>query len=109
MISVTIGKRWLIWGLVPLVALLVAGPGTVWAASVGNGSFETGDLTDWSTVIPTGGFINIVSSADGNTPQDGALFARLKTNGPGSYTILSQSVTVSAGDEVSGYAYFATE
>ena len=107
MIGVTFAKRWLILGLVPLVALLIAGSGIVWAATVANGSFETGDLTGWSTVIPTNGFISIVSSADGETPKDGALFARLKTNGPGSFTILSQSVTVSAGDEVSGYAYFA--
>jgi len=106
MTGLTFAKRWLILGLVPLVALLVGGSGIVWAASVVNGSFETGDLTGWSTDIPAEGFIEVISAADTNTPKDGAKFAHLKTNGPGSFTTLSQSVTLSTGDEISGYAYF---
>ena len=87
----------------PLLVLVI-GLGTVWAAGLTNGSFETTTTAGWTEVVPTGGAIAVVTSADGTDSVDGTYFARLKTNGPGSFTTLSRDVTVAAGDTVSGWA-----
>ena len=76
------------------------------ALGIENPSFETGDYTGWDSYIPLGGWINIVSSHSAYTPQDGIYFALLKTNGPGSYTTLSQTFHASAGSKISGWAFF---
>ncbi len=91
-------------------------------ANIVNGSFETGDLTGWSAVIPVGGSINIVGShtdpmtysdwggptvygTTSWTPTEGNVFALLKTDGPGSITQLYQSFTAAAGDTLT-FDYF---
>lgn len=74
-------------------------------AAVTNGSFETGDLTGWSWIIPEGASIDVVTGhADpegtGTTswaPTDGSYFALLKTDGPGSLTRLYQSYSMTPG------------
>lgn len=98
-------RRWLLLGFVPLL-LLGVGLGTALAAGLINGGFEEGTTNGWTETIPSGGSINVVGAADGNVPVEGSFFAHIKTNGPGSQTKLSQSVSVAAGDTVSGYAYF---
>lgn len=81
--------------------------------SISNPGFDTGDLSSWTPMIPPGGSAGAVSShvavpADGTTfaPVDGSHFALLKTDGPGSFTTLSQSFLADAGDEISGSAFF---
>ncbi len=82
-----------------------------------NGGFEEGDDSGWTEVIPSGGYIHVIPSytADwGNGPiyypPQGDWFALLKTDGPNSYTTLSQTFTAAAGDTISGWAFFdATE
>lgn len=68
-------------------------------AGVTNGSFESGDLTGWSSIVPAGASIDVVTSHSDPTgtgttswtATDGAYFALLKTDGPGSLTRLYQS------------------
>jgi hypothetical protein len=71
-----------------------------------NPNFETGNLSGWTTKIPFGGFVHIVPSGAGFTAKVGAYFALLKTNGPGSFTTLSQSFAAAPGDTISGWAFF---
>ena len=99
-------NRWLLLGFMPLLVLVI-GLGTAWAAGLTNGSFETGTTQGWTKVIPAGGSITVETAADGNGPMDGTFFARLTTNGPGSFTTLRRVVTVAAGAMISGSAYFA--
>lgn len=76
-------------------------------ANLTNGSFETGDLTGWPTIVPSGGSINVVTShsepappATGTTnwaATDGSYFALLKTDGPQSWTMLGQVFYAPAG------------
>lgn len=78
-------------------------------AGVINGSFETGDLTGWTAVVPDGASINVVASHSdlGGTgmtswgPTDGSAFALLKTDGPGSLSQLYQSFYATAGASIS--------
>src|SRR5439155_10688183 len=83
-------------------------------------------LTGWTAVIPVGGSIDVVTSynaiVSGNwdtgypngqpgspvtySPVDGSQFAVLKTDGPGSFTTLSQTFTANAGDRITGWAFF---
>jgi len=73
-------------------------------AALTNGSFETGDLTGWTAVLPIGGSASAVTGhsdlgGTGTTswvPTDGSYFALLKTDGPGSLTRLYQTFTVPA-------------
>lgn len=69
-----------------------------------NPGFENGSLSGWSTFIPFGGFI--VVDSPGAPDGGGSFHARLKTNGPGSFTRLFQSFPASAGDVITGAAFF---
>ena len=83
--------------------------------TLANNGFETGDLTGWSTTIPVGASVSVVSShtdlsggATGTTswlPNEGSYFALLKTDSPGNICHLTQSFSASAGD-VLKFAYF---
>lgn len=84
-------------------------------ANLTNGSFETGDLTGWTAVLPVGGFASVFTnynestpSATGTTnwsPTDGSFFTMLKTDGPGSMSKLYQSFYASPGASLS-FDYF---
>lgn len=83
---------------------------------VDNGSFENG-LTGWIQTVPVGASISTVSTfvrvapsiPKTYNPIDGTRFALLKTDGPGNYTSLRQTISVCPGDTVEGYAFFYTE
>lgn len=68
-------------------------------AGVTNGSFETGDLTGWSSTVPAGASIDVVTvhsdpTGTGTTswgPTDGSYFALLKGGEAGGVTQLYQS------------------
>lgn len=94
--------------IVATIFIFTAVPAVASSHVINNPDFETGDLSGWSTVIPSGGFAGATTSSNGYTPKNGSYFALLKTDGPGSYTTLSQQFTVSAGDIVSGWAFFYT-
>ena len=89
-----------------IAAMLVVSLAVVPAmASLENGDFETGDLSGWTLALPPGGAGGAVNSATNFnplsddhdwSPAGGDWFAWLKTDGPGSFTTLSQSFTVSA-------------
>jgi hypothetical protein len=75
-----------------------------------NGSFEN-DFIDWNVVVPVGASAQTVSIFDLFSPLvfrpiDGCYFALLKTDGPGSYTTVSQTLDVKAGDKIEGWAFF---
>jgi len=84
-------------------------------ANLTNGSFETGDITGWTAVLPVGGSASVVTdyseptpSATGTTswvPTDGSYFTVLKTDGPGSMSKLYQSFYASPGASLS-FDYF---
>lgn len=93
--------------MVAMVLVLGTVGGTAMAAPGGftNPSFEVG-LTGWTAAVPTGGFAGAVTNHGGYNPVHGSYFALLKTDGPGSYTTLSQTFSVEAGDAISGWAFF---
>ncbi|MBD7911192.1 hypothetical protein [Clostridium cibarium] len=75
-----------------------------------NGSFENA-FADWNVVVPTGAsaetvFIFEPSSTLIYRPIDECYFALLKTDGPGSYTTISQTFAAKAGDKIEGWAFF---
>ena len=91
-------------------------------AGLTNGSFETGDLTGWITVLPVGASASVVTSHSDTTwpsgvkppvvpgvtawgPTDGSYFALLKTDGPGSLSQLYRSFYATAGTSLS-FDYF---
>ena len=81
------------------------------AVSLVNGDFETGDFSGWNKNIPPGGSAQVVTTHTGYggstyTPISGTYFAELKTDGGGSYTTISQSLTMNMNDELSGWAAF---
>jgi len=73
-----------------------------------NGSFETGDLIDWTADVPSGASASAVTShsepvplATGTTswtPTDGHYFALLKIDGPSNITSLYHSFTAPAAN-----------
>ena len=89
------------------LAVLISAAGA--QAGLTNGSFESGDLTGWSAVIPAGASINVVAShsdpgGTGTTswgPTDGSAFALVKTDGAGSLSQLYQSFYATAGASIS--------
>jgi len=69
-----------------------------------NSGFETGDLTGWTPNVPSGGSAAAVTTGQGGiTPLSGNWMAELKTDGPGSFTTLSQSILLGVGDSVHGF------
>jgi len=91
--------------------VLVLGMAAVAKATLVNGGFEEGDFTGWTKYVPYGGSAQVVTSHTGDqgtnyTPVEGNYFALLKTDGPGSYTTISQVIHLEAGWWVEGYAAF---
>jgi hypothetical protein len=80
--------------------------GDMMAALVGG--FETGDLSNWDTQIPAGAAAYAAMSHGAYGPQDGNYFGLLKTDGAGSETLISQSFYATAGETISGWAFFDT-
>jgi HYR domain len=74
-----------------------------------NPSFETGNFTGWTVVVPGGGNATVVTSFNTFTPVEGDFFALLETGSPGNFTSVSQSFFACAGDTISGYAFFQTD
>ena len=79
-------------------------------ADLYNGSFETGNLSGWSTYLTGGGSATAVTShsdpppATGTTSwmaTDGTYFALVKTDGQNSFEQLYRTFTASAGDILS--------
>ncbi|CAH2214312.1 hypothetical protein [Tepidibacter aestuarii] len=70
-----------------------------------NRSFDQG-FTGWTLVVPPGATATTPSSFLTYTPINGNFFALLKTDGPGSYTTVSQSFYAKKGDKISGWAFF---
>jgi len=75
-----------------------------------NLGFELGDLTGWTVTLAPGGgggTADVVMSDNTGfgivNPQEGNWFAKLKTDGPGSFTSLEMVMNLAAGDEVTGY------
>lgn len=105
-------KKILIAMLAVVMALGTVG-GTAMAAPTGftNPSFEIGPplaLPGWDIYVPPGGTAVSIMDMEGIYPVHGQRFALLKTDGPGSYTTLSQTFSVQAGDAISGWAFFKT-
>jgi hypothetical protein len=106
-------KKGILTALVLSLTLVFTFASTVLAGpiSLTNPGFETGNTTGWTETVPPGGSIAVVGShtSDWGTlysPQGGLCFARLKTDGPGSESKLSQSFAGLAGDTISGWAFF---
>jgi hypothetical protein len=101
---------WLqIFVVIAVVLLSQLGISAAYAAFI-NGGFEAGDTSGWVLSIPPGGTANAVISHAGNSstysPVEGPYFLELKTDGPGSYTTASQTLSMAAGDVVDGWAAF---
>lgn len=75
------------------------------AVTMINPSFEKGDLTGWTASNPDLVFVRTTSANNAGSPQ-GSYCARIKSNGPLIPTTLSQNISASAGDQISGWAEF---
>lgn len=76
-----------------------------------NSGFETGDFSGWTSYVPSGAGAWVVTSHTGDKgttylPPEDNYFALLKTDGPGSYTTLSQTFNILSGAGIDGYAAF---
>jgi hypothetical protein len=85
-----------------------AGPGK---DIIENGSFEAPFIPWWSLSIPPGGSAQRVTTHTGDMgkvyyPVDGNKFALVKTDGPGSLSIVSQSFAMYPGMRIKGWAFF---
>jgi hypothetical protein len=89
--------------MLSIAGTAVAADVTSWLINPG---FEIGDTTGWTEDITNGGNIYVVSSWDSFTAQNGHYFAVLRPDTIDDPTTLSQDVTVSAGDVISGWAFF---
>jgi len=101
-------RRWTVVALI--VAAAVIGT-AAFASPLTNAGFETGDLTGWTQNVPSGASATVVSSHTGDlektySPVYGDWFALLKTDGPGSACTISQSVSLTEGQTLSGWAAF---
>ena len=95
-----------------IVLALMATPAV---AVLTNPGFETGDTTGWTTVVPSGASVQVVTNHSESVPPgtgvtswlpyQGTYFALLKTDSPGHMTHLTQTFSASAGD-VLEFAYF---
>ena len=88
-----------------ILVLAVFGVSSV-SAQVTNGDFETGNFNGWTKYVPYGGSADVVNLHAAYNPVNGNYFAKLKTDGPGSYTTLTQDVYMSAGTTIEGWAAF---
>ena len=99
------------------------------ASSVVNGNFETGDLTGWTVDTTYGGNASAVTGYDHPyqvtcteswggpcfdiqtiSPKEGSYFAAVKSpDQQTKATRISQPFEASAGDKVSGWAFFASQ
>lgn len=108
-------------GLTVAALLLMAVPAQ--ADLITNGGFETGDLSGWTLVLAGGGGggTGVATTHEASTnpgvngdpvggwdPTAGTYFAYLKTDGPGSFTTLSQSFTGAVGDTLDFDVFFDT-
>jgi hypothetical protein len=79
-------------------------------AGLTNPGFETGDFNGWSVVISDTGNAQVVTSHDADfstySPKEGSYFALLESGSTSQYTTISQSMALSAGDVLSGWAAF---
>jgi len=91
-----------------ILVVTVAGVAAAADAQLVNPGFETGTLEGWDYYIPYGGTLQVVSTSTWHDPIEGSYFALLKTDGPGSYTRVWQTIDVAAGDVISGWAFFKT-
>jgi hypothetical protein len=96
------------------VALLWLGfllaPAATTRADFMNGSFETGDLTGWSTP-GSSGYVSVLTTYTSYGPEftatDGEYYALLGAGlGTGVYTLLSQTFAASTGDVLSFDQFF---
>lgn len=98
--------------LILVIALLTSGLITSEAEAVFiNGGFETGDFTGWTLTTPPGASANVANSFTGDqgtiyNPVEGSYLAWLKTDGPGSYTTLTQNFNIFSGWWIEGWAAF---
>ncbi len=72
-------------------------------AQLTNGGFENGGHTGWS------GSASVTNAFSSYTPVEGNFFAVLEAGEADVYTTLSQSFTATAGQTISGYAFFSTQ
>jgi PKD repeat protein len=78
---------------------------------ISNPGFDTSDFSQWTVYIPPGGSANVVTTHNGDmgmaySPIDGSYFSLLKTDGPNSYTTVSQTFNTITGETISGWAAF---
>lgn len=97
------------WGAASAALTVALGLAGSASAGIVNGSFETGDLTGW-TANPVG-LVSVVTSYKSYGPQflpvQGSYFADLSAGaGANVYTTLDQTVTLAAGQTITGYAAF---
>jgi hypothetical protein len=88
---------------------LVLGLTQISQAVIINPGFETGNINGWTA--NNAAYVSIVTTHAGDSltylPQEGSYFARLVAGqGPGAYTTLSQLLSVSVGESLTGYAAF---
>jgi hypothetical protein len=87
-----------------------AGATTAAASDFANGDFETGSLSPWtSTPASSSSGASVESAFNGYEPHGGSSFAVVAPEGQDTYTHLAQSFTATAGQTVSGWAFFDGE
>lgn len=95
-----------------LTCILILFPVDEARSTIINAGFETGDLSGWNTTIPSGATAEAVKNHTGDLgrvyapPPEGDYFAKLKTDGGGHYTTISQQLMLSDGETISGWAAF---
>ncbi len=90
--------------------ITVALAGSAWATVINSG-FESGDFSGWNLSIPAGATAAVTGNHTSDlghlyTPVAGNHFALLKTDGPGNITMISQQVSLLAGESIDGWAAF---